>query len=57
MLRISRKSGFAAQLKGYGAVGVGVTYRSESGRWLVNGALSVTGSGGTGVRTQVGYEF
>jgi autotransporter adhesin len=49
-------AGVASYL-GSQAVGVGVTYRSESGRWLVNGAASMTSSGSTGVRAQVGYEF
>lgn len=42
---------------GYSAVGAGATYRSRDGAWLVNGALSVTGTGQAGVRAQVGYEF
>lgn len=46
-----------ANYKGYTAVGVGGTYRSRDSRWLVNGALSLTGHGDTGVRAQVGYEF
>ena len=33
------------------------TYRSQDSRWLVNGALSLTPHGDTGVRAQVGYEF
>ncbi|WP_327205053.1 YadA C-terminal domain-containing protein [Paraburkholderia kururiensis] len=49
-------AGVAAYL-GSQAVGVGVTYRSENGRWLVNGGASVTSTGSTGVRAQVGYEF
>jgi autotransporter adhesin len=43
--------------KGYSAFGAGATYRSRDGAWLVNGALSVTPHGDTGVRAQVGYEF
>ncbi|MDR5778567.1 YadA-like family protein [Caballeronia sp. LZ065] len=43
--------------KGYTAVGLGGTYRSENNRWLVNGAAAFTPSGDTGVRGQVGYEF
>lgn len=43
--------------KGYTAVGLGGTYRSENNRWLVNGAASITPHGDTGVRGQVGYEF
>ena len=43
--------------KGYGAFGAGATYRSGDGKWLVNGAVSVTGSGDAGARAQVGYEF
>ncbi|WP_235025141.1 YadA family autotransporter adhesin [Caballeronia terrestris] len=42
---------------GYSAVGAGATYRSRDGQWLINGALSVTGHGQTGVRAQMGYEF
>ncbi|WP_213227283.1 YadA-like family protein [Caballeronia sp. NK8] len=43
--------------KGYTAVGLGATYRSRDSRWLVNGAASITPSGDTGARAQVGYEF
>jgi autotransporter adhesin len=43
--------------KGYSAFGAGATYRSRDGAWLVNGALSTTGHGDTGLRAQVGYEF
>jgi trimeric autotransporter adhesin len=43
--------------KGYSAVGVSGTYRSRDGAWLINGGLSSTGHGDTGVRAQVGYEF
>ncbi|WP_198155188.1 YadA family autotransporter adhesin [Candidatus Burkholderia verschuerenii] len=46
-----------ANYKGYTAVGVGATYRSANNRWLVNAAASITPSGDTGVRGQVGYEF
>jgi trimeric autotransporter adhesin len=46
-----------ANYKGYSAFGAGATYRSGDGKWLVNGAVSVTPSGDTGVRGQVGYEF
>ncbi|SAL80071.1 transporter [Caballeronia peredens] len=46
-----------ANYKGYSAVGVGGTYRSQNSRWLVNGAMSITPHGDTGVRAQVGYEF
>ncbi|MFM0321653.1 beta strand repeat-containing protein [Caballeronia glebae] len=46
-----------ANYKGYTAMGVGGTYRSQDSRWLVNGALSLTPHGDTGVRAQVGYEF
>jgi len=43
--------------KGYSAFGVGGTYRSRDGAWLINGAFSSTGHGDTGLRAQVGYEF
>jgi autotransporter adhesin len=43
--------------KGYGAFGAGATYRSDDGKWLVNGAVSLTGNGDAGMRAQVGYEF
>jgi autotransporter adhesin len=46
-----------ANYKGYSAVAAGVTYRSDNGKWLVNGAASVTQDGDAGVRAQVGYEF
>jgi autotransporter adhesin len=46
-----------ANYKGYGAFGAGATYRSENGKWLVNGAVSITPAGDTGVRAQAGYEF
>jgi peptidoglycan hydrolase CwlO-like protein len=46
-----------ANYKGYTAVGLGGTYRSQNNHWLVNAAASVTPSGDTGVRGQVGYEF
>ena len=46
-----------ANYKGYGAFGAGATYRSGNGKWLVNGAVSVTPAGDTGVRAQMGYEF
>ncbi|HEY4350464.1 MAG TPA: YadA family autotransporter adhesin, partial [Paraburkholderia sp.] len=39
------------------AAAVGVTHRSRNGKWLANGALSVTSTGDTGARVQVGYEF
>jgi autotransporter adhesin len=39
------------------AAAVGVTHRSRNGKWLTNGALSVTSTGDTGARVQVGYEF
>ncbi|HEY4350463.1 MAG TPA: YadA-like family protein [Paraburkholderia sp.] len=39
------------------AAAVGVTYRSRSGKWLTNGAASVTSTGDVGARVQVGYEF
>ncbi|MDR2853310.1 MAG: YadA-like family protein, partial [Burkholderiaceae bacterium] len=47
----------AAGFGGEGAVGVGVTHRSDNGSWLLNGAVSSTTQGDTGVRVQVGYEF
>jgi autotransporter adhesin len=47
----------AGNYKSGGAVGFGATYRSRDGRWLVNGAVSVTTTGDAGVRAQVGYEF
>jgi trimeric autotransporter adhesin len=39
------------------AAAIGVTHRSRNGKWLANGALSVTSTGDTGARVQVGYEF
>jgi trimeric autotransporter adhesin len=39
------------------AAAVGVTHRSRNGKWLANGALSVTSTGDAGARVQVGYEF
>jgi autotransporter adhesin len=47
----------AASYKGMGAIAAGVTYRSQSGHWLVNGAASATQQGDVGVRAQAGYEF
>jgi autotransporter adhesin len=46
-----------ANYKGYSAIAAAATYRSGNGKWLVNGAASVTPGGDTGVRAQVGYEF
>jgi hypothetical protein len=46
-----------ASYKGGSAAAVGATYRSRNGKWLVNGAVSVTSTGDAGVRAQVGYEF
>jgi autotransporter adhesin len=46
-----------ANYKGFSAVSAGVTYRSQNGHWLVNGAASVTQQGDAGVRAQAGYEF
>jgi trimeric autotransporter adhesin len=46
-----------ANYKGYTAVGVGGTYRSNNDRWLINAAASFTPRGDTGVRGQVGYDF
>jgi trimeric autotransporter adhesin len=43
--------------KGYSAFAAGATYRSADGKWLMNGAASVTQGGDTVVRAQVGYEF
>lgn len=43
--------------KGASAAAAGVTYRSQSGHWLANGAVAVTSTGDAGVRAQVGYEF
>ncbi|MFX1764391.1 ESPR-type extended signal peptide-containing protein [Paraburkholderia sp. A1RI-2L] len=42
---------------GGSAAAVGVTYRSTNMRWLVNGGVSVTNTGNTAARAQVGYEF
>ncbi|GAB7526132.1 YadA-like family protein [Paraburkholderia sp. 2C] len=39
------------------AAAVGVTHRSANGKWLTNGAISVTSTGDAGARVQVGYEF
>jgi autotransporter adhesin len=39
------------------AAAVGVTYRSENGHWLTNGAIGVTSTGDAGGRVQIGYEF
>jgi autotransporter adhesin len=39
------------------AAAVGVTHRSANGKWLTNGAVSVTSTGDAGARVQVGYEF
>ncbi|ASL44571.1 Adhesin Ata autotransporter [Burkholderia sp. AD24] len=47
----------AGSYKSGAALGVGVTYRSRNSKWLVNGAVSATSTGDTGVRAQVGYEF
>ncbi len=46
-----------ANYKGYSAIGAGVTHRSASGRWIVNGAVSATQSGDAGVRARADYEF
>ena len=43
--------------KGYSAIAAAATYRSPNGKWLANGGVSITPSGGTGIRGQVGYEF
>ncbi|MFX1762170.1 ESPR-type extended signal peptide-containing protein [Paraburkholderia sp. A1RI-2L] len=42
---------------GGSAAAVGVTYRSANAHWLVNGGVSVTSTGNTAARAQVGYEF
>ncbi|CAM2178194.1 hypothetical protein PSAC2689_330001 [Paraburkholderia sacchari] len=42
---------------GGSAAAVGVTYRSTNMHWLVNGGVSVTSTGNTAARAQVGYEF
>jgi trimeric autotransporter adhesin len=47
----------AATYHGGHAIAAGATYRSRDAHWLVNTALSVTSSGDTGLRAQVGYEF
>jgi trimeric autotransporter adhesin len=47
----------AATYHGGHAIAAGVTYRSRDAHWLVNTALSLTSTGDTGVRAQVGYEF
>jgi autotransporter adhesin len=47
----------AGNYKNGSALAAGVTYRSQSGNWLMNGAVSVTSTGDAGVRAQVGYEF
>jgi len=47
----------AANFKSGSAVAAGATYRTRDGKWLVNGAASVTSVGDAGVRAQVGYEF
>nr|WP_267916071.1 sodium/glutamate symporter [Paraburkholderia aspalathi] len=47
----------AANYKGGSAAAAGATYRSQNGKWLINGAVSVALSGDGGVRAQVGYEF
>ncbi|KWE32924.1 ESPR-type extended signal peptide-containing protein [Burkholderia territorii] len=47
----------AANYKGGSAVAAGATYRTRDGKWLMNGAVSVTSTGDAGVRAQVGYEF
>ncbi|HEV7831888.1 MAG TPA: YadA-like family protein, partial [Caballeronia sp.] len=46
-----------ANYKGMSAIAAGVTYRSQTGHWLVNGAASATQQGDVGVRAQAGYEF
>ncbi|WP_322060304.1 YadA family autotransporter adhesin, partial [Paraburkholderia sp. J63] len=42
---------------GGSAAAIGVTYRSMNMHWLVNGGVSVTSTGNTAARAQVGYEF
>jgi len=42
---------------GGSAGAIGVTYRSTNMHWLVNGGVSVTSTGNTAARAQVGYEF
>jgi autotransporter adhesin len=42
---------------GGSAAAIGVTYRSVDMHWLVNGGVSVTSTGNTAARAQVGYEF
>jgi autotransporter adhesin len=39
------------------AAAVGMTHRSRNGKWLTNGAVSITSTGDAGARVQVGYEF
>ncbi|WP_258181087.1 ESPR-type extended signal peptide-containing protein [Burkholderia multivorans] len=46
-----------ANFKSGSAIAAGATYRSRNGKWLVNGAASLTSVGDAGVRAQVGYEF
>ncbi|WP_196491462.1 YadA family autotransporter adhesin, partial [Burkholderia diffusa] len=46
-----------ATYKGGSAVAAGATYRSRDGKWLMNGAVSVTSTGDMGMRAQMGYEF
>ena len=46
-----------ATYKGGSAAAMGVTHRSRNGKWLTNGAISVTSTGDAGVRAQLGYEF
>ncbi|WP_153099461.1 ESPR-type extended signal peptide-containing protein [Paraburkholderia hayleyella] len=47
----------AANYKSGAAAAASVTYRSLNNHWLMNGAVSLTSTGDTGVRAQVGYEF
>ncbi|MCA8274957.1 YadA-like family protein [Burkholderia sp. AU30280] len=47
----------AANYKSGSALAAGATYRTRDGKWLMNGAVSVTSTGDAGVRAQVGYEF
>ncbi|MCA8239762.1 ESPR-type extended signal peptide-containing protein [Burkholderia sp. AU32262] len=47
----------AANYKSGSAIAAGATYRTRDGKWLMNGAVSVTSTGDAGVRAQVGYEF
>jgi autotransporter adhesin len=46
-------AGGAGAYKNGSALAVGVTHRSMSGKWLVNGAVSATSTGDAGVRAQV----